>query len=129
MPPEAHFDPKQMQQAADQAAELLKVLANANRLVLMCLLTQGELSVSDLELRSGISQPSLSQQLGVLRLKNLVVTRKQGKQVYYLLSNPEALALLSTLYALFCDPQTQALQTAKPTDAFQSVAANEDQPL
>ena len=128
MPPQAHFDPKQMQQAAGQAAGLLKVLANANRLVLMCLLTQGELSVSDLEARSGISQPSLSQQLGVLRLKNLVVTRKQGKQVYYLLSNPEALALLNTLYALYCDPETEQLQTTEPTAAFQSIAANEDQP-
>ncbi len=128
MPPQAHFDPKQMQQAAGLAAELLKVLANPNRLVLMCLLTQGELSVSDLEARSGISQPSLSQQLGVLRLKNLVVTRKEGKQVYYLLSHPKALAILETLYALYCDPETEQLKITEPNDAFQSLAANEDQP-
>ena len=130
MLPQKTFDPKQMQQAAGTAAELLKVLANPNRLVLLCLMTQGELSVSDLEARSGITQPSLSQQLGVLRQKQLVVTRKEGKQVYYQLCHPEALALLGTLYALYCAPNTQPSDpTSRSPSTCDAIthSTNEDQ--
>lgn len=96
------FDPQAMRLAAGQATDLLKVLANADRLLLLCQLTQGEQCVSDLEASAGISQPTLSQQLGVLRQQNLVTTRKSGKQVFYRIASPEALEVLQTLYGLFC---------------------------
>ena len=91
-----------MQAAAAQACALLKVLANQDRLLLMCQLSQGELCVSDLEARLGIRQPTLSQQLGVLRENGLVTTRREGKSIFYSIASQEALAVMAVLYEQFC---------------------------
>lgn len=88
--------------AAVRASALLKTLANPDRLLLLCQLTQGEFCVSELEARLGIQQPTLSQQLGVLREEKLVNTRRDGKQIHYSLASKEAAALLQVLYHLFC---------------------------
>jgi DNA-binding transcriptional ArsR family regulator len=58
--------------------------------------------VSELEERTGIRQPSLSQQLGVLREEELVETRRDGKNIYYRISSPQALAVMRTLHEEFC---------------------------
>ncbi|MCG8517194.1 MAG: metalloregulator ArsR/SmtB family transcription factor [Pseudomonadales bacterium] len=94
-----------MLQSAEQASLFLKSLANRDRLLLLCQLTEGEASVSDLEQRTGIGQPSLSQQLGVLRRERLIAPRRAGKQVFYRLADPRVEALLGQLYELFCRPQ------------------------
>ncbi len=91
-----------MQAAAAQACALLKVLANPDRLLLMCQLSQGELSVGELESQLGIRQPTLSQQLGVLRENGLVTTRRDGKTIFYSVASPEALAVMAVLYEQFC---------------------------
>ena len=91
-----------MQAAATNACALLKVLANPDRLLLMCQLSQGELSVGELEAQLGIRQPTLSQQLGVLRENGLVATRRDGKNIFYSVASPEALAVMAVLYELFC---------------------------
>ncbi|MGT2509100.1 metalloregulator ArsR/SmtB family transcription factor [Cupriavidus basilensis] len=91
-----------MQAAAAQACALLKVLANQDRLLLMCQLSQGELCVSDLEAQLGIRQPTLSQQLGVLRENGLVTTRREGKSIFYSIASQEALAVMAVLYEQFC---------------------------
>ena len=91
-----------MRAAATQAGGLLKALANPDRLLLLCQLTQGEQTVGALEAALGIRQPSLSQQLGVLRQEGLVATRRDGKQIYYSVASPEALAVLQLLYQLYC---------------------------
>ncbi|CAG9187639.1 ArsR/SmtB family transcription factor [Cupriavidus pinatubonensis] len=91
-----------MQAAATNACALLKVLANPDRLLLMCQLSQGELSVGELEERLGIRQPTLSQQLGVLRENGLVATRRDGKNIFYSVASPEALAVMAVLYEQFC---------------------------
>jgi DNA-binding transcriptional ArsR family regulator len=75
----APIDLSVMQESAEKACALLKVLANPDRLLLMCQLSQGERCVSDLEEQLGIRQPTLSQQLGVLRDNSLVETRRKGK--------------------------------------------------
>ncbi|MDL2354550.1 MAG: metalloregulator ArsR/SmtB family transcription factor [Pseudomonadota bacterium] len=93
-----------MQTAAGKACGMLKVLANPDRLMLLCQLTQGEHCVSELEAVLGIAQPTLSQQLGVLREEQLVSTRREGKQIYYSIASAEAMAILQVLYALFCKP-------------------------
>ena len=85
-----------------QAARLLKALANPDRLLLLCQLSQREMSVSELEISLGILQPTLSQQLGVLREEALVVTRRDGKHVFYRVRSPQALAVLRVLYEEFC---------------------------
>lgn len=98
------FDPDAMQAAAAQACALLKVLANPDRLLLLCQLAQGEQSVSQLESLTGIRQPTLSQQLGVLREEELVSTRREGKQIFYSVASPEAMKVLQVLYELYCPP-------------------------
>lgn len=91
-----------LQESAEKACLLLKALAHKDRLVLLCVLTQGEYCVSELESRAGIRQPSLSQQLGVLRQEGLVATRRDGKQIYYRLASDDALAVLLVLHARIC---------------------------
>lgn len=93
---------EKMRSNAGEAALLLRSLGNPDRLMLLCQLTQEELCVGEIEDRTGIRQPSLSQQLGVLRREGLVTTRKEGKRVYYSVADPRALAVLNTLYQLFC---------------------------
>ncbi|HAW61953.1 MAG TPA: transcriptional regulator [Pseudomonas sp.] len=88
---------------AASASALLKALANPDRLLLLCQLSQGERSVSELEQLLGIQQPTLSQQLGVLRREGLVATRREGKLIHYRISSPESLAVIATLYQLFCE--------------------------
>lgn len=97
-----------LQSRAAEAAALLKALSNADRLLLMCQLIGGERSVSHLGTSTGIQQPSLSQQLGVLRSERLVSTRREGKHVVYRVASPAAMAILQTLYALFCAPAATA---------------------
>lgn len=103
MPPS--FDPAQMRLAAAQASGLLKALSNPDRLLLLCQLTEGEHCVSELEALLDIRQPTLSQQLGVLREEGLVDTRREGKQIYYRIASARALAVLQTLYQQFCPAQ------------------------
>lgn len=98
------LDLQTMQSAAGQACGLLKVLGNPDRLLLLCQLTQGEFCVSELETMLQIQQPTLSQQLGVLREEGLVSTRREGKQIFYKIESPEATAIMRVLYELFCMP-------------------------
>lgn len=100
--PEQILDIQQLRANADAAGQLLKALANPDRLLLLCQLAQGERNVSELESLLGIQQPTLSQQLAVLRREGLVETRREGKQIYYRISSPAALAVINTLYQLFC---------------------------
>lgn len=93
---------KAMRKSAAQATALLRALANEDRLLLLCQLSSGECSVGELEALLDIRQPTLSQQLGVLREQELVETRREGKQIYYRVRDENALALLKALYRLYC---------------------------
>lgn len=94
-----------MRASAAQACGLLKALGNPERLLLLCQLSQGEFCVSELEEALGIQQPTLSQQLGVLRAEELVTTRREGKQIYYSIASDPALAVMQVLYQQFCQPK------------------------
>jgi DNA-binding transcriptional ArsR family regulator len=98
-----------MQQSAGQACRLLKVLSNPDRLMILCQLSQGEMRVGELEEALGIVQPTLSQQLTVLRDEELVSTRREGKNIYYQLSSVQALALMKVLYEQFCSTEKGVL--------------------
>jgi len=100
--PEPMPDAARMQRAARQATEVLQTLANENRLLLLCQLAQGERSVTELEGLLDIHQPTLSQQLGVLRAEGLVGTRRDGRRIFYAIAEPRVLELLKTLYVLYC---------------------------
>ncbi|WP_374357394.1 ArsR/SmtB family transcription factor [Chitinimonas sp.] len=88
--------------SAGAACSLLKQLANEDRLLLLCQLLAGEASVSELEAATGVRQPTLSQQLGVLRGEGLVSTRRDGKYIYYSLASEQAVRLLQVMHELFC---------------------------
>lgn len=96
------MDLEDMQLAASEACRLMKVLANPDRLLILCQLSQGERRVGELEELLGILQPTLSQQLTVLRDEALVSTRRDGKSIYYGLTSPKALAVMQVLYEQFC---------------------------
>jgi DNA-binding transcriptional ArsR family regulator len=96
------LDPELLRAAATQAVGTLKVLANDDRLLLLCQLSQGECCVGELENALGIHQPTLSQQLGVLRNEGLVNTRRQGKHIFYSVAKPQTLEILALLYRIYC---------------------------
>lgn len=98
----AQLDLEQIREAAAEASAMLRMLGNPDRLLLLCQLSQSELCVTELEEAVGIAQPTLSQQLSVLRSQGLVRTRREGKRIYYCLSDRKALVLLDTLYQLYC---------------------------
>ncbi len=95
---------------AAEASNFLKALANENRLLILCHLSDEEKSVSDLEAALGLRQPTLSQQLARLRADKLVSTRRDGKTIYYALASDEVKQILQLMYGLFCakDAKSQA---------------------
>ena len=95
----------EMERRAGEVALLLKTLAHPVRLMLACTLADGaEYSVSQLEEKLDIHQPTLSQQLGVLREAGIVDTRREMKQIFYRLTEAKAAQLVEALYAIFCGP-------------------------
>ena len=92
-----------MHASAEVACRLLKALANPDRLMLLCQLAQGEMSVGELEAELGILQPTLSQQLTVLREEGLVETRREGRRIIYRVKSAQALAIVQALYEQFCN--------------------------
>ena len=100
--PKLAIDPEKLRGAAGKAVSTMKVLANEDRLLLLCQISQGECCVSEIEEQLDIHQPTLSQQLGVLRNEGVVNTRRQGKNIYYSIADPALLEILATLYRLYC---------------------------
>lgn len=85
-----------------QAAELLKMMGNERRLMILCQLGRGEKSVSELEGLIGLKQSALSQHLAKLRAERLVTTRRESQTIYYTLASNEITQLIETLYGLYC---------------------------
>lgn len=95
-----------LQDKATEAARLLRLLANTNRLLLLChLVAEGEMTVGALAEAVGLSQPALSQHLAMLREDGLVATRKAAQAVFYRLADPKAARLLEVLRDLYCPPE------------------------
>jgi ArsR family transcriptional regulator len=104
-----------LQASAREAAALLKALAHADRLLLLCHLLDGGRTVGGLGAATGIRQPNLSQQLAVLRHEGLVVTRRDGKHVHYSVGSPAVAAVLQTLYRLYCQPRPRHRTPRSPS--------------
>lgn len=98
---------------AAQACALLKALANGDRLLILCQLVQGEKNVRELEQSLEVRQPTLSQQLTVLRGEKLVNTQRKGKYIYYSLASQEALQIMQTLYHIYCAGKKLPLSAEK----------------
>lgn len=91
-----------MQAHAREAAALMKALANENRLMILCTLVNGEMSVGELNAKVPLSQSALSQHLASLREAKLVVTRKEAQTVYYQLCGDEATRIIAVLQSIYC---------------------------
>jgi len=87
---------------AKRASAFLKALAHESRLIILCILGEGEKSVSELEQELDLRQPTVSQQLARLRADGLVSTRREGKVIYYSLASEDARAVIATVYDVFC---------------------------
>lgn len=87
---------------AREASEFLKALAHEARLVILCMLIEGEKSVGEIEQKLGLRQAFVSQQLARLRADDLVVARREGKNVYYAIGRPEVVEIVGSLYRTFC---------------------------
>lgn len=97
---------------AHEAARMLRLLANENRLLVLCHLAgEGELPVACMAQAVGLSQPALSQHLARLRAEGLVATRKASQTVFYRLADPRTAALLGVLRGLYCPPTTDPRTT------------------
>lgn len=92
-----------MQRNASDAVTLLKGLANESRLMIMCVLTEGEVSVGELNKRIELSQSALSQHLAVLRDQGLVKTRRESQTIYYRLAETPAMNVIELLHTVYCD--------------------------
>jgi ArsR family transcriptional regulator, virulence genes transcriptional regulator len=93
---------EQMRAHAGDAAQLLKALANDKRLLILCMLVDGEHSVGQLNARLELSQPALSQHLALLREQGLVRTRRDAQTIYYMLAEGPVETLLLALHGIYC---------------------------
>lgn len=100
--PRLSVDPEAMRLHAEDATRLLKALSNSSRLMVLCSLSQGELTVSQINDRVPLSQSALSQHLGVLRRDGLVHTRRSAQTIYYRLAHGPAGRVIETLHDIFC---------------------------
>ena len=98
----ATMDPEAMRAHAADASRLLKALANEKRLVLLCLLAEGERTVGELNARLDLSQSALSQHLAILRTDGLVTTRREAQSIYYGLAQGPGQRVIDTLHDIYC---------------------------
>lgn len=93
---------------ASEAESLLKGLSNSNRLMILCALSEGELSVTELNERVPLSQSALSQHLATLRRSGMVATRRQSQTIYYRLDDPKVSVIIEALHGMFCGVSSPA---------------------
>lgn len=98
----------EMVENARAATDLLKAIAHESRLIILCMLSEGERSVTELESILALRQPTVSQQLARLRSEGLVETRRVGKTIYYSLASDQAKHIVKLLYDLYCKPGLEA---------------------
>ena len=105
---ENDFEITSMRNSAEDVVSILKSLANTDRLLILCHLAKEELNVSQIEQITHITQPTLSQQLMMLRKSDVVSTRRDGKQIFYSIKDEKLVQVLQTLYELYCTKPMQA---------------------
>lgn len=93
---------KEIEKHAKSASEMLKAISHEDRLVILCLLNQKEMTVGELLEHTSLSQSAFSQHLKVLREKSLVKTRRESQTVYYSIKNYDINKILESLYQIYC---------------------------
>jgi len=96
-----------MKPVAEDVADVMKTLANSNRLLALCALMERERSVGDLADSLNMRDQAMSQQLAILRNKGLVKTRRDGQTIYYTLASENIRSLMMALYATYCAPSSE----------------------
>lgn len=96
--------PEKMVESAVDASNFLKALAHEGRLMILCHLSSGPKSVTELETLLASRQAAVSQQLARLRLEGLVSARRDGKAIYYSLQDPKVIRAVALVYDMFCNP-------------------------
>lgn len=99
---EMPVDPQDMTRQSEAAASFLKALSHEGRLMILCHLSSGEKSVTELEQLLSTRQAAVSQQLARLRLEGLVSCRRDGKVMYYALADNKARQMIDLVYKMFC---------------------------
>lgn len=94
--------PKAMARGADRASGFLKTLSHEARLRILCLLMNGEMTVTQIAEHLGMRQAAVSQQLQRLRAEHLVAPRRQGKEIYYRIASDEVERFMEVLYEIYC---------------------------
>ena len=101
-PKKPDIDVDELMRNAAAASDFLKALSHEARLVILCLLSEGERSVTEIEQLLKLRQPAVSQQLARLRADDLVETRRDVKNIYYSLARPEVRQVIEALHSAFC---------------------------
>lgn len=96
------LDQEQLRKKSKKVAAILKILAHPQRLMIVCCLIEGEKSVSQIESSCGASQSAVSQFLKSMRSNKLLLSRREGKQVYYGISDSRVVVLIQSLSSIFC---------------------------
>jgi DNA-binding transcriptional ArsR family regulator len=104
-PVDAALDLDTLVNNAREASEFLKALSHETRLMILCVLVDGEKSVTEIEHTLSLRQPAVSQQLARLRADELVDTRRDGKNIYYSLARKEVREIIEALHRAFCGPR------------------------
>jgi len=92
---------------ARDATAMLKALSHEGRLMILCYLAHGEKSVTELEEILSMRQSAVSQQLARLRADNLIEARRDGKTIYYSITDQRAHKIMEVVYDLFCGPNAE----------------------
>jgi len=106
---------EEMEGSAEKVSDLMKVLSNKNRLMILCQLVEGERSVGELTNLLRLRGPAMSQQLALLRKDGLVTTRRDGQTIYYALARDDISRLMGFLYETYCHGGTAGERALNPS--------------
>ncbi|NBN62654.1 metalloregulator ArsR/SmtB family transcription factor [Microvirga tunisiensis] len=115
--------PDLLEAKAEMAAQFLKMIASAPRLLLLCQMAERECSVGELAEKTGMRMPTVSQQLSLLRAQGLVVTRREGTTIYYRLASEAAREVMGVLFKHFCAEDAAGLALVAEAEAETSEPA------
>lgn len=112
----AEFSPELelLMRRARDASDFLRAISHESRLIVLCLLSEKERSVSELERILSLRQPTISQQLARLREDRLVSTRRDGNTIYYSLADDNVRRVIELVYSIFCHPVLAASEDKGP---------------
>jgi DNA-binding transcriptional ArsR family regulator len=110
------LDIDRLEAASEDAGRLLRALANPHRMMILCLLADGEKSVGDLAARVDLAQSAFSQHLARLRADGIVTSRREAQRIYYALRDPNVLRLIRVLHEIYCIPDVAHTEPKETTE-------------